>query len=122
MNKAFLSQNVVQKFVEVLPMSLDKVLPMSVLTEGVGPYGSHVVAGTYGGDKNSASRGPHPSLRATFPVRGEGFEADKKKNGCDERSRFCCYSVLSSDSAGWASGFASGSAAGVSVTGGSAEG
>ena len=39
MSKAFSSQNVVLKFPEVLPMSLDKVLPMSVLTEGVGPYG-----------------------------------------------------------------------------------
>ena len=27
----------------------------------------------YGGER-SASRGPHPALRATFPVRGEGFD------------------------------------------------
>lgn len=39
MSKAFSSRNVAQKFAEVLPMLLDKLLPMSVLTEGVGPYG-----------------------------------------------------------------------------------
>ena len=44
MSKAFSSQNVVLKFPEVLPMSLDKVLPMSVLTGEGGPYGMALLA------------------------------------------------------------------------------
>ena len=32
-----------------------------------------VTEATCGGDEDSASRGPHPALRATFPVRGEGI-------------------------------------------------